>query len=57
MRYTSLDFLRGLSVAGMILFHANYLLEYVFARDIIPLGDIFWNLLGPSVAIVFIAIA
>jgi uncharacterized membrane protein len=41
----------------MILFHTNYLLEYVFARDIIPIGDVFWNLLGPSVAIIFISLA
>ena len=57
MRYQSLDILRGLAIIGMIMFHLNYLLENVFARDVIPLGDAFWNLLGPSVAITFISLA
>jgi uncharacterized membrane protein len=57
MRSPTIDSLRGLAIIGMILFHLNYLLENVFVRDIIPLGDIFWNLLGPSVAIVFISLA
>ncbi len=57
MRYITFDSLRGLAVVGMILFHANYLLEHVFIRDIIPLGDVWWQILGPSVAIVFIAVA
>lgn len=57
MRIPLLDILRGLAVIGMVVFHANYLLEHVFARDIIPIGDAFWNLLGPSVAIVFISLA
>lgn len=37
MRSPTIDSLRGLAIIGMILFHANYLLEHVFARDIIPL--------------------
>jgi uncharacterized membrane protein len=57
MRSPTIDSLRGLAIIGMIIFHMNYLLEHIFARDIIPLGDAFWNILGPSVAIVFISLA
>ncbi len=57
MRYTTIDSFRGFAVAGMILFHANYLLENVFARDIIPFGDGFWYLLWPTVAALFISLA
>jgi uncharacterized membrane protein len=57
MRYHSLDFLRGFSVAGMILFHMNYLLEHVFDQDIIPFGDSFWRVLGYLVAVIFISLA
>jgi uncharacterized membrane protein len=57
MRSPTIDSLRGLAIIGMIVFHLNYLLEYVFARDIIPFGDAFWHLLGPSVAITFVSLA
>jgi uncharacterized membrane protein len=57
MRSPTIDTLRGLAVAGMIVFHTNYLLEQVFLRDIILIGDAFWDLLGPSVAILFISLA
>ncbi len=57
MRHHSIDFLRGLSVTGMILFHANYLLEHVFDRDIIPFEDGFWSILGFIVAVIFITLA
>lgn len=54
MRLQKIDILRGLSVIGMISSHANYILENIFLRDIIPLPDIFWSILGPTVAIIFI---
>ena len=56
-RYPIIDSLRGLSVLGMVIFHANYLLENVFSRDIIPLWDLFWKVLGYSVAVTFIFLA
>ena len=57
MRSERIDSIRGISVIGMILFHANYLLENIFAKDIIPLPDIFWMILGKSVAILFILVS
>ncbi len=54
MRLQKIDLLRGFSVIGMMVFHANYMLENVFQRDLIPLPDDFWNILGPTVAITFI---
>lgn len=54
LRLEKIDLLRGCSVIGMIFFHANYMLESIFYRDIIPLPDVFWNILGPMVAISFI---
>ena len=54
LRLQKIDLLRGFSVIGMILFHANYILEGVFQRDLIPLPDDFWDILGPTVAICFI---
>jgi uncharacterized membrane protein len=57
MRYPLLDIIRGVSVVGMILFHANYLLEEVFARDIIPISDTLWYIIGRVVAITFIVVS
>ncbi len=57
MRYSSLDFLRWLAVIGMIFFHANYLFENVFFRDVLPFSDNFWFFLGRGVAVMFITIA
>ena len=57
MRSELIDSIRGISVIGMIFFHANYLLENIFAKDIIPLPDIFWMILGKSVAILFILVS
>lgn len=54
MRLEKIDLLRGISIIGMIFFHANYMLESLFQRDIIPLPDIFWWFLGPGVAFIFI---
>lgn len=54
MRLEKIDLLRGISVIGMIFFHANYMLEAVFQRDLIPLPDTFWDVLGPGVAFIFI---
>ncbi len=54
MRLQKIDLLRGFSVIGMIFFHANYMLEAVFQRDLIPLPDTFWDVLGPGVAFIFI---
>ena len=42
LRLEKIDLLRGYSVIGMIFFHANYMLENIFQRDLIPLPDIFW---------------
>lgn len=57
MRYTALDILRWISVFGMIFFHANYLLEYVFNQDVISLWDGFWMILRYMVVITFISLA
>jgi uncharacterized membrane protein len=57
MRSERLDAIRGISVIGMIAFHANYLLENVFDRDILPISDISWIILGKSVAILFILVS
>jgi uncharacterized membrane protein len=57
MRIQLLDFLRGLSVLGMMFFHANYMLEHIFFVDMIPLPDIFWDILGPTVAYTFILVS
>lgn len=54
MRLQKIDLLRGFSVIGMMCFHVNYMLEAVFQRDIIPLPNIFWDTLGPVVAVSFI---
>jgi uncharacterized membrane protein len=57
MRYQSLDTLRGLAIIGMILFHANYMFEEIFAIDIFHFSDLFWYILGRVVAIVFISVS
>ena len=57
MRYIGIDVLRGLSVIGMVIFHAQYLLERVFLIDIYLFPDIFWTLLGQSVATTFIVVS
>jgi predicted acyltransferase len=57
MRYQSLDTLRGLAIIGMILFHANYMLEEIFAKDIFHFSDLSWYILGRVVAIVFISVS
>jgi uncharacterized membrane protein len=57
MRYNTLDIIRGASVVGMVIFHANYLLEEVFFRDLMGLSDTFWTMLGRSVAITFIFVS
>ena len=57
MRYTALDAIRWTSVLGMIFFHANYLLEYIFIQDIIPFWDGFWNILRYMIVITFIFLA
>ncbi len=57
MRYSILDFIRWISVLGMIFFHANYLLEYIFQKDTIPLTDGFWNVLWYLVVTTFIFLA
>ena len=54
MRLEKIDLLRGISVIGMIFFHANYMLESIWKRDIIPLPDRFWDILGFTVALMFI---
>ncbi|MBC7503488.1 DUF1624 domain-containing protein [Candidatus Gracilibacteria bacterium] len=57
MRYQSLDILRGLALLGMILFHANYILEEVFYIQTLHFSSLFWYILGKSVAITFIFIS
>ena len=57
MRYIGIDVLRGLSVIGMVIFHAHYLLERVFLIDIYLFPDIFWTLLGMTVATTFIVVS
>ncbi len=57
MRYQSLDTLRGLAIIGMILFHANYMLEEIFAIDIFHFSDLSWYILGRVVGITFITVS
>ena len=57
MRYQSLDTLRGLAIIGMILFHANYMLEEIFAIDIFHFSDLSWYILGRAVGITFITVS
>lgn len=56
-RFTGLDILRWVAVLGMIVFHANYLWEYVF--DQLPLieNETFWQIFRYIVVILFIAVA
>lgn len=57
MRYQSLDILRGLAIIGMVLFHANYMLENIFMTEIFHDSTRFWYILGRVVAIVFISVS
>lgn len=57
MRYQSLDILRGLAIIGMVLFHANYMLEEVFAIEIFHFSTRFWYILGRVVGITFIIVS
>ncbi len=57
MRYQSLDILRGLAIIGMVLFHANYMIEEVFAIEIFHFSTRFWYILGRVVGITFIIVS
>lgn len=57
MRYQSLDMLRGLAIIGMILFHANYMLENIFMTEIFYFSTRFWYILGRAVGITFIIVS
>ena len=57
MRYQSLDTLRGLALVGMILFHANYMLENIFMTEIFHDSARFWYILGRAVGITFIIVS
>lgn len=41
----------------MILFHFNYLLEHVFGEMVLHFSDMFWYILGRTVAILFISVS
>lgn len=57
MRYQSLDILRGLAIIGMVLFHANYMIEEIFAIEIFHFSTRFWYILGRVVGITFIIVS
>ena len=57
MRYQKLDVIRGLVLLGMILFHANYMIEEVFAIEIFHFSTRFWYMLGRVVGITFIIVS
>ncbi len=57
MRYQKLDVIRGGALIGMILFHANYILEEVFYIQTLLFSSLFWYILGKSVAITFIFVS
>ncbi|MBP9779237.1 DUF1624 domain-containing protein [Candidatus Gracilibacteria bacterium] len=57
MRYPIIDAIRGTALVGMMIFHANYMLEEVFGVMNFHFSDQFWFLLGRGVAIIFIIVA
>ena len=56
-RYTSLDILRWVAVLGMIVFHANYLWEYVFDEPPFLESDTFWKIFWYLVGVLFITVS
>ncbi len=57
MRIPLLDILRGISLMGMILFHAHYMLAHVFDRGLGTLPEWVWHSLGLVVALTFIMLS
>lgn len=57
MRIELFDILRGFSLIGMIIFHANYLIFHVFKFHYSLLSDWFLNIFGFIIALIFIVLS
>lgn len=57
MRYQKLDALRWWALIGMVMFHANFILENVFGVFSLHFSGTFWFVLGRTVAILFILVS
>lgn len=57
MRYEKLDFLRGIAILLMIIFHINYSLLEIFSINFLNFSNTFWFLVWKIWAILFIVVS